>query len=121
MANQNRSELSDALADALAGAHKAHLEAQESVAKIEAVLAEGRDNHALSDVLRRNLAKATRHVADSERHVARQRALASRLERDGHDATESKKLLTRFEQMLRLHAADRDRLKKALADLPPTP
>ena len=63
-----------------------------------------------------HLAQAERHVAEGERHVAEQRARVHELDRDGHDTTESLLLLGRFEELQELHVADRDRLRKELAD-----
>ncbi len=66
-------------------------------------------------MLRGHLAKAKEHVASGEEHVRRQRELVAELQRDGHDVTEAKKLLVRFEQLLTMHKEDRDRLEKELA------
>ncbi len=66
--------------------------------------------------LREHLALAERHVAEGERVVARQREIVAELERDGHDAAaaQARQLLAQFEELLALHVADRDRLRKEL-------
>ncbi|HWI25625.1 MAG TPA: hypothetical protein VN668_01565 [Stellaceae bacterium] len=62
-----------------------------------------------------NLALAETHVAKSERIVGEQRKLVAELERDGHSAELARTLLTSYEQTLRLHIADRERLRDLLA------
>ncbi len=62
-----------------------------------------------------HLAKAKEHVALGEGHVRKQRELIAKLQRDGHDVTEAKKLLARFEDLLAMHKEDRDRIEKELA------
>jgi hypothetical protein len=61
-----------------------------------------------------HLARARRHVADAERHIAHQREIIALKERDGHDPSQSMKLLAQFEEIYRLHLQDRDRLEKEL-------
>jgi hypothetical protein len=63
-----------------------------------------------------HLEMAHRHVSDGERHVARQRALIAELDRDGHDSWRARLLLQQFEDMLRLHVQERDRLEKMAAE-----
>lgn len=58
------------------------------------------------------LAQAERHVADGEKTVARQREIVARLERDGHDASTARELLSAFEESLVMHKADRERLRQ---------
>jgi len=61
----------------------------------------------------RHLAQAERHVIQGEALVAQQRELVGwleRLESGGYCATESRRLLRLFEEVLGLHIADRDRL-----------
>jgi hypothetical protein len=65
-------------------------------------------------MLERHLAQAEQHVALGEQHVARQRALVAELERDGHNTQPSRDLLKQFEQMQKLHIANRDRLRAEL-------
>jgi hypothetical protein len=63
------------------------------------------------------LAQAERHVVIGSRHVATQRELLNKLERDGHDPSKAWSLLTQFEELLAMHIADRDRLRKKLEAL----
>jgi hypothetical protein len=60
---------------------------------------------------------ARRHVAMGERHIARQREIVAKLERDGHDSLDSKRLLGFFEELQNMHIAHRDRLVKMLAEI----
>jgi two-component sensor histidine kinase len=60
---------------------------------------------------------ARRHVAMGERHIARQREIVARLERNGHDSLDSKRLLGYFEELQNMHMAHRDRLEKVLAEV----
>lgn len=62
-----------------------------------------------------HLKQAERHVNQGEEHIARQIELIARLEADGHDATEAKRLLGEFRQLLAVHIAGRDRLREQLA------
>jgi hypothetical protein len=66
-----------------------------------------------------HLAMAERHVIAGDRCVDEQRARVATLERDGHDTTESLLLLGRFQEVQELHVADRDRLRKELAEWGP--
>ncbi len=66
-------------------------------------------------ILLDHLALAERHVAEGRRHLASQKQVIVRLENGGHDATEARRLLLNFEDVQRMHVADRDRLKKELA------
>jgi hypothetical protein len=63
-----------------------------------------------------HLQKARNHVAESEAHVRRQRTIVADLERDGHDTALARELLAKFERMLVLHVADRDRLVEELSE-----
>jgi len=65
-----------------------------------------------------HLVQAEAHVAKGEQTVARQMRIIAELDRDGHDATAARQLLVQFEELLQLHAADRDRLRREL-DEPP--
>jgi hypothetical protein len=65
-------------------------------------------------VLRGHLERAERHVAEGHEHVRRQRILIDELERDGHDSTQARELLARFEDALALHLKDLERLRKAV-------
>jgi hypothetical protein len=60
---------------------------------------------------------ARRHVAMGARHIARQREIVARLERDGHDSLDSKRLLGYFEELHNMHIAHRDRLERVLAQI----
>jgi hypothetical protein len=64
-----------------------------------------------------HLALARRHVAEAERHVAHQREIVAQTERDGHDTATSKQLLDQFEELYRMHVADRDRLEQELDEI----
>ncbi len=61
-----------------------------------------------------HLALAESHIAQGEQTVARQRQIVGELERDGHDARTARELLIQFEEILRTHFADRDRLRHEL-------
>jgi len=65
-------------------------------------------------VIRDHLAMAERHVASGNRVIMRQKELITELDTDGHDVTEAIALLIRFEDLLALHLADRDRLADEL-------
>jgi hypothetical protein len=60
------------------------------------------------------LAAAERHVALCEKNVANQRAVIAELERDGHDTTGAREVLSGQEETRRLYAKDRDRVLKEL-------
>jgi hypothetical protein len=62
-----------------------------------------------------NLQKAERHIAQGERHIARQKEIVSGLGKYGHDAAAARTLLVQFEELLVLHVTDRDRLRAELA------
>jgi hypothetical protein len=66
------------------------------------------------DVLRLHLELAERHVAEGERHLARQREIVAELAGDGHDLASAKSLLAQFEAMQRSHIEDRDRIRAEL-------
>jgi hypothetical protein len=55
-------------------------------------------------------------VALGERHVAEQRALIEKLEREGHDVKSATSLLATLEESQRLHVEHRDRLEKEFLD-----
>lgn len=67
--------------------------------------------------LERHLELAERHVRTGERLLARQRAVLGELRRDGHDTLQADRLLVNLEQTQALHVADRDRVKRELAQL----
>lgn len=62
-----------------------------------------------------HLAQAKENVAAGERNIARQRDIIAELERDGHDVTEAKKLLARFEETQALQIAGLETIKSELA------
>jgi hypothetical protein len=61
-----------------------------------------------------HLQQAERHVAEGERHLARQKEIVAELPGDGHDARAARALLAQFEDLLALHIADRDRIRAEL-------
>ena len=61
-----------------------------------------------------DLARAERHVTASEHHVSRQRQVVAERRQGGFDAQEARRLLELFEQLLTLHIAERNRLRKEL-------
>lgn len=69
-------------------------------------------------MLREHLAIASRHVAQGEQHVSRQRELIAELERNGHNTAQATQLLVQFEELLAMHIADRDRIVRELAEQP---
>lgn len=69
-------------------------------------------------MLERHLAQAEEHIALGEHHIARQRELVAELERNGHDTAEARRLLTTFEEMQKMHAADQERIRHELEQKP---
>jgi len=67
-------------------------------------------------MIRDHLAQAERHVARGRQHIASQKQIISDLERGGHDTTVAWKLLDTFRDIQDMHLADRDRLRKELAE-----
>jgi hypothetical protein len=49
-----------------------------------------------------------------EQHVACQRETLAERQREGHDAKAARELLRQFEEVLAMHVADRDRLRREL-------
>jgi hypothetical protein len=68
------------------------------------------------DSLEQRLAQAEGYMAMSKGHIASQRTFAAGLLRDGHDASQALALLSRFEELQKLHIADRDRLRGELGN-----
>jgi hypothetical protein len=64
-----------------------------------------------------HLASAEEHVALGVDNVERQREIILKLQLDGHDTVEAQRLLVYFEEQLATHVADRDRLRKELAEI----
>jgi hypothetical protein len=65
-------------------------------------------------ILKRDLARAERHITASEHHVARQREVVAERQQEGFDARDAARLLGLFEQLLTLHIAERNRLRRQL-------
>jgi hypothetical protein len=65
-------------------------------------------------LLRRHLAQTERYITEGERHIADQRDLIVKLERDGHDTVHARRLLIQFEELQALHIAARERLQAQL-------
>jgi hypothetical protein len=66
------------------------------------------------ELLEEELAVAERHLSDAERDVARQRMVVAGLEHCGRDTAGPTQLLQRLEEVLAIHIAHRDRLRKEL-------
>ncbi len=65
------------------------------------------------------LATAEEHVALGALHIARQKQIIAEFEACGRDSTSARELLATFEDSQGMHIADRDRLRKELADSAP--
>jgi hypothetical protein len=59
-----------------------------------------------------HLKLAREHVATGERHIPNQREIIAHLEHDGHDTSDAKDLLTKLEEVQKMHVSDRDRLER---------
>ena len=68
------------------------------------------------ELARQHLKLANRHLAEGQARVEAQIALVARLERDGHDTFQAKKLLEQFEQTLALQMQSRDRILQELGE-----
>jgi hypothetical protein len=66
------------------------------------------------DMIKRHFEQAERHVALGKKHIARQREIVAELERDGHDTRSARSLLSQFEELQKMHVADRDRHRDML-------
>jgi hypothetical protein len=68
--------------------------------------------------LEAELAQSEAAVSAGMEHVRKQREISAKLERDGHEvaAAQARALLVTFEESLRLHVDDRDRLRRELRD-----
>ena len=71
-------------------------------------------SHMNRAMLEAHLVATERPLAEVQRHVAYQRELVAQLERDGYNTAEATRLLKQFEEVLAMHIADRDRLRKEL-------
>jgi hypothetical protein len=56
------------------------------------------------------LEDAEARIAREDRRVVKQRWVVARLERDGHDTAEARRLLAQLEESRTWHIAERDRL-----------
>jgi hypothetical protein len=65
-------------------------------------------------LLEDHLSAAERQLAEVERNVANQRELVSQLERAGHDTDSATRQLEQLVEVLAMHIADRDRVRKEL-------
>ena len=68
------------------------------------------------DTLKQRLAQSEGHMAMSKGHIASQSKYVAELVRDGQDASQALALLLRFEELRKLHIADRDRLRGELGE-----
>jgi hypothetical protein len=68
--------------------------------------------------LQQYLKDAERNVAQSTMHVVEQNALVVRLKRDRRDTADARRLLELFEESRTLYLAERDRLRRELAEYP---
>ena len=72
-------------------------------------------------MLEQHLAEAEQHIIKGERHVAYQRERVAKLENGGHNTTDAityaRKSLDLFEDILLSYVAERDRLRKQLAEV----
>jgi hypothetical protein len=68
------------------------------------------------ELLKQHLVLAEKHIAEGIAHVERQRQIVEGLERDGQDVGRSADLLALFEETLRTHIDERDRLVAELAE-----
>ena len=66
------------------------------------------------EIGRRHLELANRHVAEGQKRVDAQITLVVKLDRDGHDTRQAKKLLEQFEQILALQIEHRNRIVQEL-------
>lgn len=64
-----------------------------------------------------DLLTAERHIALGEQHVVQQEELVTKLRADGHDTAQAEALLAEFQDLLKLHRDDRDRIAAALAEV----
>ena len=64
-----------------------------------------------------HLALADRHIAQGEKHLARQEALIAKLDRDGHDTTHARMILTTLRDSQALHYQDRDPILRELDEI----
>ncbi|HWV96933.1 MAG TPA: hypothetical protein VN130_07290 [Xanthobacteraceae bacterium] len=65
-------------------------------------------------LLQQHLTRAEQHAAEGERHLARQEALIARLDRQGHDTAEARKILATLRASQTLHEQDIQRILNEL-------
>jgi uncharacterized protein (UPF0335 family) len=65
--------------------------------------------------LQPHLARVEQRIAESEKIIARQKAIAAQQEGAGFATKTARELLAQFEQLLELQIADRDRLRGELS------
>ena len=65
-------------------------------------------------IIEQHLRQARAHVALGEHHLDRQKVLICKLERDGHDATMARTVLSTFEQSQKIHVEEVARLEGEL-------
>lgn len=63
-----------------------------------------------------DLSMAERHVAEAERHVIGQEMIVTKLRLEGADTGMAEALLSEFEDTLRMHRHDRDRIAAELGE-----
>jgi hypothetical protein len=68
------------------------------------------------ELLKQHLDLAEKHIAEGIAHVERQRRIVEELQRGGEDIRRSADLLELFEETLRTHIDERDRLVAELAE-----
>ena len=68
-------------------------------------------------MIRHHLAMAENHVLQCERHLGSQHAVIARLESNGSDLVEARRLLKLLHETQELHVNYRNRLVQALAEL----
>ena len=66
------------------------------------------------DHLKRELAKADRHIAETSGHITKQITIIDRLDRDGHDSTLAKDLLAILHKTLQMHEGHREHIIREL-------
>jgi predicted DNA-binding protein YlxM (UPF0122 family) len=65
-------------------------------------------------MLEDHLAASEQHLAEAARHVAHQRERVAQLKREGHDTAQDTRLLEQYEEVLAMHIADRNRLRRQI-------
>ena len=66
-------------------------------------------------IIAEDLRKAEEHVRNGAEHLRNQRRIVTDLAADGHDTKIARELLQTFESLEDMHLADRERLKRELA------